>query len=155
MGKYITKRILISIPLMIAVVLVVFLMLQVLPGNPITVMMGEKASPAVIERVTEQMGLNDPVMVRFGRYILDACQGDLGISYKLNRPITGLIMEAFPNTVKLAIAASLVAWIIGIPAGICHPERHPAGPRSHGILPGGNFSSGILGCHADAVYLRI
>ncbi|MGN0714463.1 MAG: ABC transporter permease, partial [Anaerovoracaceae bacterium] len=56
MGKYITKRILISIPLMIAVVLVVFLMLQVLPGNPITVMMGEKASPAVIERVTEQMG---------------------------------------------------------------------------------------------------
>ena len=123
MGKYITKRILISIPLMIAVVLVVFLMLQVLPGNPITVMMGEKASPAVIERVTEQMGLNDPVMVRFGRYILDACQGDLGISYKLNRPITGLIMEAFPNTVKLAIAAALVAWIIGIPAGIVSAIR--------------------------------
>ena len=69
MGKYITKRILISIPLMIAVVLVVFLMLQVLPGNPITVMMGEKANPAVIERVTEQMGLNDPVLVRFGRYL--------------------------------------------------------------------------------------
>ncbi len=103
---------------MIVVVLVVFLMLQVLPGNPITVMMGEKASAAVIERVTEQMGLNDPVMVRFARYIADACQGDLGISYKLNRPITGLIMEAFPNTVKLAICAALVAWIIGIPAGI-------------------------------------
>lgn len=118
MGKYITKRILISIPLMIVVVLVVFLMLQVLPGNPITVMMGEKASPAVIERVTEQMGLNDPVMVRFVRYIADACQGDLGISYKLNRPITALIMEAFPNTVKLSITAALVAWIIGIPAGI-------------------------------------
>ena len=118
MGKYITKRIFISIPLMIVVVLVVFLMLQVLPGNPITVMMGEKASPAVIERVTEQMGLNDPVMVRFVRYIADACQGDLGISYKLNRPITALIMEAFPNTVKLSITAALVAWIIGIPAGI-------------------------------------
>ncbi len=118
MGKYITKRILISIPLMIAVVLVVFLMLQVLPGNPIAVMMGEKANPAVIERVTEQMGLNDPTLVRFGRYILDALQGDLGISYKLNRPISSLIAEAFPNTVKLSIAAALVAWIIGIPAGI-------------------------------------
>lgn len=118
MGKYITKRILISIPLMIVVVLVVFLMLQVLPGNPITVMMGEKASPAVIERVTEQMGLNDPVMVRFVHYLTDACQGDLGVSYKLNRPITALIMEAFPNTVKLSITAALVAWIIGIPAGI-------------------------------------
>ena len=118
MGKYIAKRILISIPLMIVVVLVVFLMLQVLPGNPISVMMGEKASAAVIERVTEQMGLNDPVMVRFVRYLADACHGDLGISYKLNRPITGLIMEAFPNTVKLAVSAALVAWIIGIPAGI-------------------------------------
>ena len=103
---------------MIVVVLVVFLMLQVLPGNPISVMMGEKASAAVIERVTEQMGLNDPVMVRFVRYLADACHGDLGISYKLNRPITGLIMEAFPNTVKLAVSAALVAWIIGIPAGI-------------------------------------
>lgn len=118
MGKYIVKRILISIPLMIAVVLVVFLMLQVLPGNPIAVMMGEKANPAVIERVTEQMGLNDPTLVRFGRYILDALHGDLGISYKLNRPISSLIAEAFPNTVKLSIAAALVAWIIGIPAGI-------------------------------------
>ena len=118
MGKYITKRILISIPLMIAVVLVVFLMLQVLPGNPVTVMMGEKANPAVIARVTEQMGLNDPVLVRFGRYIIDALHGDLGISYKLNRPIAALIGEAFPNTVKLAITAALVAWIIGIPAGV-------------------------------------
>jgi len=118
MGKYITKRILISIPLMIAVVLVVFLMLQVLPGNPVTVMMGEKANPAVIARVTEQMGLNDPVLVRFCRYIVDALHGDLGISYKLNRPIAALIGEAFPNTVKLAITAALVAWIIGIPAGV-------------------------------------
>lgn len=118
MGKYITKRILISIPLMIAVVLVVFLMLQVLPGNPVSVMMGEKANPAVIERVTEQMGLNDPVLVRFGRYLIDALHGDLGISYKLNRPIATLIGEAFPNTVKLAISAALVAWIIGIPAGV-------------------------------------
>lgn len=118
MGKYITKRILISIPMIIAVVLIVFLMLQVLPGNPVSVMMGEKANPAVIERVTEQMGLNDPVMVRFGRYLVDALHGDLGISYKLNRPITTLIMDAFPNTVKLAISAALVAWIIGIPAGV-------------------------------------
>lgn len=118
MGKYITKRILISIPLIIAVVFIVFFMLQVLPGNPVSVMMGEKASPAVIERVTEQMGLNDPFIVRFGRYMADACHGDLGISYKLNRPITSLIMQAFPNTVKLAIAAAIIAWLIGIPTGI-------------------------------------
>ena len=118
MVKYIVKRILSAIPLMFVVTLIIFLMLQVLPGNPITIMMGEKASEAVIQRVTEEMGLNDPVLVRFGRYVLDACQGDFGRSYKLNREVTDLIIEAFPNTVKLAITASLVAWIIGIPAGI-------------------------------------
>ncbi len=118
MIKYITKRILISIPLIIAVILIIFLMLQVLPGNPVSVMMGEKASPAVIERVTEEMGLNDPTLVRFGRYLVDAVQGDLGTSYKLNRPINALIAEAFPNTLKLAITSALVAWLIGIPAGI-------------------------------------
>ena len=118
MLKYITKRILISIPLIIAVILIIFLMLQVLPGNPVSVMMGEKASPAVIERVTEEMGLNDPTLVRFGRYLVDAVQGDLGTSYKLNRPINSLIAEAFPNTLKLAITSALVAWLIGIPAGI-------------------------------------
>ena len=118
MLKYVIKRILISIPLMIAVVLVVFLMLQVLPGNPVSVMMGEKASPDVIERVTEQMGLNDPVWERFIDYLINAVQGDLGTSYKLSRPISDLIADSFPNTVKLAITSALVSWIIGVFAGI-------------------------------------
>jgi peptide/nickel transport system permease protein len=118
MAKYIIKRILTAIPLMLIVVLIIFLMMQVIPGNPISIMMGEKASQAVIDRVTEEMGLNDPVLVRFGNYIVNAVQGDFGRSYKLNREVADLIATSFPNTVKLAITASLVAWIIGIPAGI-------------------------------------
>ena len=107
-----------TIPIIIAIILIVFLLLQVLPGNPIQVMMKEKANQAVIDRVTEQMGLNDPLMVRFGRYLWGMLHGDLGHSYKLKRPVTQLIMTAFPNTVKLAITSALVAWIIGIPTGI-------------------------------------
>ena len=118
MIKYIVKRILISIPLLLASILLIFLLLQVLPGNPITVMMAEKVNPQVVERVTEQMHLNDPVMVRFGRYILGLLQGDFGQSYKMNRPVGQLIGDAFPRTVKLAISAALVAWLIGIPTGI-------------------------------------
>ncbi|MBO4880066.1 MAG: ABC transporter permease [Firmicutes bacterium] len=118
MVKYIVNRILVTIPIIIAIILIVFLLLQVLPGNPIQVMMKEKANQAVIDRVTEQMGLNDPVMVRFGRYLWGMLHGDLGHSYKLKRPVTQLIMTAFPNTVKLAITSALVAWIIGIPTGI-------------------------------------
>ena len=118
MVKYIVNRILVTIPIIIAIILIVFLLLQVLPGNPIQVMMKEKANQAVIDRVTEQMGLNDPLMVRFGRYLWGMLHGDLGHSYKLKRPVTQLITTAFPNTVKLAITSALVAWIIGIPTGI-------------------------------------
>jgi peptide/nickel transport system permease protein len=123
MVKYIVNRILVTIPIIIAIILIVFLLLQVLPGNPIQVMMKEKANQAVIDRVTEQMGLNDPVMVRFGRYLWGMLHGDLGHSYKLKRPVTQLIMTAFPNTVKLAISSALVAWIIGIPTGIISAIR--------------------------------
>ena len=123
MVKYIVNRILVTIPIIIAIILIVFLLLQVLPGNPIQVMMKEKANQAVIDRVTEQMGLNDPLMIRFGRYLWGMLHGDLGHSYKLKRPVTQLIMTAFPNTVKLAITSALVAWIIGIPTGIISAIR--------------------------------
>ena len=118
MVKYIVNRVLVTIPIIIAIILIVFLLLQVLPGNPIQVMMKEKVNQQVIDRVTEQMGLNDPLMIRFGRYLWNMLHGDLGQSYKLKRPVTQLILTAFPNPVKLAISSALVAWIIGIPTGI-------------------------------------
>lgn len=119
MLSYILKRIAIAIPILVGIVFLVFIMLQVLPGNPITLMMKEKANPAVIANLTERMHLNDPWYIRFFRYIWDALHGDFGISYKMkNRAVTRLIMDAFPNTVKLTVASLLVAWVIGIPAGI-------------------------------------
>lgn len=118
MAKYIIKRILVTIPMIIAIILIIFLLLQVLPGNPVEVMMKEKVNQDVIDRVSEQMGLNDPLYIRFGRYLWDMLHGDLGQSYKLKRPVTTLIMTAFPNTIRLAVSSALVAWLIGIPAGI-------------------------------------
>ncbi len=118
MFKKIAKRILVSIPVLLGVILLIFLMLNVVPGNPIAIMMKEHIKQDVIDRMTEYYGLNDPVLVQFGRYVVNALQGDFGISYKLNRSVTDLIMDAFPYTVKLAVAAAVVAWLIGIPAGI-------------------------------------
>lgn len=116
--NYIIKRILISIPVIIGVMLIIFLLLNVVPGDPITLMMREHIKPALIERMREQMGLDDPVMVRFVTYLTKAVQGDFGISYKLNRNVTDLIVNAFPHTLRLTIFAAIIAWIIGIPAGI-------------------------------------
>jgi peptide/nickel transport system permease protein len=118
MLAYIVKRLLIAIPVLISVMFIIFLILNVLPGNPIQVMMREKANFAVIERVSREMGLNDPVMVRFSRYIKNAVRGDFGMSYKLNRDVGTMIKNAFPNTLRLTLAALLVAWLIGLPAGI-------------------------------------
>lgn len=118
MVKKIVNRVLVSIPVLIGVIFLIFLMLNVVPGNPIAVMMKEHAKTEVIERMTEYYGLNDPVLVQFGRYLVNVLHGDFGVSYKLNRSVTTLILQAFPYTLKLSIIAALVAWLIGIPAGI-------------------------------------
>jgi peptide/nickel transport system permease protein len=81
-------------------------------------MMKEHVNPDVVARVRVQMGLDDPAIVRFFRFLWNALKGDFGISYKLNRPVSTLLLQAFPNTLLLAAAAALVSWLIGIPAGI-------------------------------------
>nr|WP_312580040.1 ABC transporter permease [Sedimentibacter sp.] len=116
--KYVIKRILIAIPVLIGVMLIIFLLLNVVPGDPITLMMREHIKPELIERMREKMGLDDPVMVRFFLYLKNALHGDFGVSYKLNRNVTDLIVNAFPHTLRLTIFAAFIAWIIGIPAGI-------------------------------------
>lgn len=115
---YVLRRIMGTIPIILGVSLLLFIMLTIVPGNPVVLMMGEHINPDVVARVSERMHLNDPIPVRYVKYITDAVQGDFGYSYKMKREVSTLIWEAFPNTLILAIASALVSWIIGIPAGI-------------------------------------
>lgn len=112
------KRIAISIPVLVGVVLAIFIMLRIVPGDPVTTMMGEHVNPAVIEKISREMGLDQPLYIQFFRYIANALRGDFGTSYRLNRNVTGIILEAFPNTVKLSLLAAVIAWLIGIVSGI-------------------------------------
>ena len=118
MLKYIAKRVLVTIPVLIGIVFLIFVMLSVVPGDPLTVMMGERVKVDVIERLSVTMHLNDPWYVRFGWYLWDALHGDFGTSYKLSRSVSSLIANAFPKTLLLAVTAAVLSWIIGIPAGI-------------------------------------
>lgn len=99
-------------------VLAIFVMLRIVPGNPVTTMMGEHVNPAVIEKISKEMGLDQPYYIQFLKYIANALRGDFGTSYRLNRNVTQIILEAFPNTVKLSLLAAAVSWVIGIVAGI-------------------------------------
>ncbi|SOB93572.1 peptide/nickel transport system permease protein [Rhodobacter maris] len=117
------RRILVSIPVLIGITMILFIMLNVVPGDPVALMMKEHASPDVIARVRAQMHLDDPMIVRYFRFLANALQGDLGNSIKLNRPVTDLLLKAFPNTLMLAVCAALVSWVIGIPAGVLSAVR--------------------------------
>ena len=123
MGGFIVKRLAVSVPVLLGVTFLIFMLLHVVPGDPVALMMGERMSPEVIDRVRAQMHLDDPWPVRYVRFISDALRGDLGESYKLRLPVVGLLRDAFPTTLKLALAAALVAWCIGIPAGILSAVR--------------------------------
>ncbi len=118
MIKNILKRILIAIPVLIGVVLIIFIMLRIVPGDPVTTMMGEHVNQVVIDKVSREMGLDQPLYIQFFKYIGNALKGDFGTSYRLNRNVTKIILDAFPNTVKLSICAAVIAWLIGITAGI-------------------------------------
>jgi peptide/nickel transport system permease protein len=118
MLRFIIKRVMIAIPVLIGVALVLFLLLNILPGDPVTVLMRDHIKPGIIEMFRARMHLDDPVLVRFGRYILGVLRGDFGVSFKLQREVSGLIWLAFPHTVKLTFYAVLVSWCIGIPAGL-------------------------------------
>ena len=123
MRKFILKRLLISIPVLLGVTAIIFFLLNVVPGDPVALMMKEHISVDVVARVRAQMHLDDPAIVRYFRFLGGALKGDLGESYKLNRPVTSLILGAFPNTLVLAVWAALFAWIVGIPAGILSAVR--------------------------------
>ncbi|MEL7650201.1 MAG: ABC transporter permease [Sedimentibacter sp.] len=118
MAKYFLKRIIIAVPVLIGVMFITFMMLNVVPGDPITVMMREHVKPDVIENLRKTMHLDDPAIIRFFRFLGDALRGNFGVSYKLSRPVTDLIVQAFPVTIKLATTAAIISWIIGIPIGI-------------------------------------
>ncbi len=112
------SRLLQSILVLLGVALLIFLMLRIIPGNPIAVLMGEHVDIAVIERMTKELGLDQPVLIQFGRYILGALKGDFGTSYSLGKSVSSLIAAAFPNTLVLALLAAVFAWVLGIVCGI-------------------------------------
>lgn len=114
----ILRRFLQAVIVLLGVALLIFIMLRIVPGNPIATMMGEHADIAVIERMTRELGLDQPIHVQFLRYIGGALRGDFGTSYSLGKPVSALMRAAFGNTLLLALFAALFAWIVGIICGI-------------------------------------
>lgn len=116
--KSVLKRIVGTIPVLIGIVLVIFIMLRIIPGNAAVTMLGEHVDEATIARLTEAMGLDRSLPEQFFLYIANALRGDLGESYRYRQSVASLIAEAFPYTLRLAVLAALFAWVVGVVSGV-------------------------------------
>ena len=124
--RVLLRRLLLSIPTLFGVLVVVFLLLYVAPGDPVMAMVGERADPETIARLRAELRLDDPLPAQFAHYAGGVLRGDLGRSYITGRPIRDDLVERFPKTLELAGAAMLLAALCGITLGV-FAARHPGG----------------------------
>ena len=118
MGRYILKRLLLMIPVVLGISLLVFGMLDLSPGDPAQIILGMKATPEALENLRAQMGLNRPFWTRYVSYVANALHGDFGISWRTNLPVFEELVARFPNTLRLALGAMFLMVLVGIPVGI-------------------------------------
>lgn len=118
MRQFIVGRILSGIVVIFGISVLSFLLIHLIPGDPVRIMLGQNASPEEIERLTVFLGLDQPLFVQYGHYISNVIQGDFGTSLKTGRPVLTEIMDRFPQTVKLAATGIIFAILIGFTVGI-------------------------------------
>ncbi|WP_428672589.1 ABC transporter permease [Roseibium sp.] len=118
MLTYIARRLVIAIPTLLLVSVFVFVLQKLLPGDPALVLAGEERDPEVLEFIREKYRLNDPVIYQYLYWMKAMLQGDLGISLRTHQPVTELIADKLPVTIQLAFMAMVIAFAVGIPAGI-------------------------------------
>ncbi len=123
MPTFVARRLLLALPTLFGVLVVVFLLIYVAPGDPVQEMVGERADAATIARLRAELRLDDPLPVQFAHYLGGILQGDLGRSYITNRPVLDDLLDRFPNTLKLAGAAMLLAATLGITIGVVTARR--------------------------------
>jgi peptide/nickel transport system permease protein len=121
--RFILRRVLSSVPVLLGVILIVFTLVRVLPGDPCVAALGEKATPERCEAFKERFGLNEPLPVQLGIYVGDLASFDLGDSIRYSRPVSEILVERLPTTVELTIYALLFAIIVGISLGIISAYR--------------------------------
>lgn len=125
MTRYAAQRLLITIPTMLAITVLVFSMLQLVPGDPAEIFLGEhQSSPELLAQVRHDMGLDRPLHIQYLSYLWGILHGDLGVSLYTNQPVLKQIMDALPYTLELALSSLLISTILGIVLGVVSALKH-------------------------------
>ncbi len=123
MWRYILKRVVLALPVLLGVSVVVFVAIRLIPGDPAQLMAGQAATQEVVQQIRQSLGLDQPLPVQYLYFLRNVVRGDLGRSLFNGAPVAEELAQRFPRTVRLALASMAVASLIGIPAGILAATR--------------------------------
>ena len=127
MLQFILRRLLLTIPVLIGVIFVVFAISRLLPGDPCLIALGERATEAACADFRERYGLDESILTQFGIYVNDLVHGDLGTSITYQRPISDMLVERMPVTIELTIMSLTLATVLGITLGVASAARRNSG----------------------------
>ena len=118
MLQFIARRLLLAIPILVAVLSLVFFVVRMAPGDPAQVILGDAASQESLDSLRHELGLDRPVLIQYGEFMFSVMKGDLGNSIIRKQSINAIVAEVMPYTIELTIAGVLVGVIFGIPLGV-------------------------------------
>ncbi len=144
MLQYTARRLLQLVPVIIGVSLLVFFAMHILPGDVATLLLGQRATAAQLTSLRHQLGLDKPIWVQYWVFLTSALHGDFGLSLRTNHPALSMVLEAFPVTFQLSLAALVIAMFVGIPLGVMA-----------GVRPGGWLDNAVLALSLVGVSMPI
>jgi peptide/nickel transport system permease protein len=149
MTMYVTRRLLMLIPVLLGVTFLTFAIAQVTPGDPVVLMLGTYATPERVAELREQLGFNDPLWVQYGRYVWDLLHGDLGTSVRGQTAVLDEILARFPSTLELTLAAMFLSVVGGVSAGVI------AATAKRKLVDGATMVTALVGLSIPSFWLAI
>ncbi|MBA2360028.1 MAG: ABC transporter permease [Actinobacteria bacterium] len=149
MLRFVVRRLLLLVPILVGLSILVFVWVRALPGSPADSLLGERTTPALVKEYEERFGLDEPVYVQYWKYVQTTAHFDFGVSVASHRPVTTEIKERFPATIELALAAMILAVGLGVPLGFLAAKRHG------GIFDHGSLFVSLIGISIPVFFLAI
>jgi peptide/nickel transport system permease protein len=149
MLRFVVRRLLLLVPILIGLSLLVFVWVRALPGSPADSLLGERTTPELVREYEERFGLNEPIYVQYWKYVKTTARFDFGVSAATHRYVTDEIRERFPATVELALAAMLFSVFLGVPLGFFAAKRHG------GVFDHGSLFLSLIGVSIPVFFLAI
>jgi peptide/nickel transport system permease protein len=134
LALYIVRRFLLTVPAILAMSVIVFLMIRLIPGDPAQVILGLRSTPENIETLREDLRLNDPLWVQYGHWLGGVLRGDLGVDYRTHEPIRDQLLSRLPVTLEMAFLAMVMSAVLAIPLGLVAATRRGAAEHGTQVL---------------------